>query len=156
MPETPMSQLSLDALQVAKSQLGVTEEKNNTGPKVTEYLKAVGLHTGYSWCAAFVYWCWEQAAENLKVPNPLIKTAGVLNHWNLTKGMKVKVPKAGDIFIIRHTATNGHTGMVKTVDPIARTYTTVEGNSNNTGSREGTEVCTNTRKIADAFGFIRY
>ncbi len=161
MPETPVSvnaisPVCLQALTVAKTQLGVKELPGNRGPKIKEYLNSVGLNEGYSWCAAFVYWCFQNASRSLNVPNPCIKTAGALNHWNLTKGIKVKMPRSGDIFIIDHGHGLGHTGMVKTVDPVAKTYTTVEGNSNTSGSREGYEVCSNTRPIASALGFIRY
>lgn len=152
----PISPVCTEALTIAKTQLGVKELPGNRGPKIKEYLKSVDLNEGNSWCAAFVYWCFQQASRNLNVPNPCYKTAGVLNHWNLTKGIKVKMPRTGDIFILDHGKGLGHTGMVKTVSEDKKTYTTVEGNSNTTGSREGTEVCSNNRKITDALGFIRY
>lgn len=152
----PVTQLCLDALQIAKTQLGVTEQPGNKGPKIKEYLASVGLSEGNSWCAAFVYWCFNQAARSLNTPNPLTKVASVMQHWRLTKGIKVAMPRVGDIFIIDHGKGLGHTGIVKTVDVTAKTYTTVEGNSNTTGSREGTMVCSNTRDIKKAAGFIRY
>jgi len=36
----------------------------------------------FPWCAAFVYFCFQQAAKTLDVPNPAIKDAGVLDLWN--------------------------------------------------------------------------
>ena len=152
----PPTAIVLKALEFAKTQIGVIELAGNRGPKIKGYLATVGLNEGYSWCAAFVYWSFEQSAFMLKFPNPLIKTGGVLKHWNLTKGVKIKAPRTGDIFILEFSAGLGHTGFVKTVDLVAGTYTTVEGNSNSAGSRTGGMVCSNTRKISAAKGFIRY
>lgn len=150
--------LCLNALIVAKGQLGVTEIPlgSNKGPNVKAYLASVGLNEGYSWCAAFVYWCFQQAAYTMKIPNPLYKTGGVLKHWQFTKGIKVKMPRPGDIGILDHGNGMGHEVLVKTVDAVAKTYTTVEGNSDANGSRTGGMVCSNTRKISAALGFIRY
>lgn len=152
----PLNKISSGALQIAVSQLGVKELPQNKGPKVKLYLASVGLSEGFSWCAAFVYWCFDQAAKELKITNPAVKTGGVLRHWQMTRGIKVKIPRPGDMFILDHGKGLGHTGFVRTVDLISKTYTTIEGNSNSTGSREGTEVCSNSRKISAAKGFIRY
>jgi hypothetical protein len=152
----PVTQLCLDALQVAKTQLGVTEQSGNRGPKIKDYLNSIGLDEGYSWCAAFVFWCFRSASRSANIINPLPKTGSVLKHWELTKAPKVKMPRVGDIFVIDHGKGLGHTGFVKLVNVLDKTYTTVEGNSNTQGSRTGGMVCSNTRKIADAKGFIRY
>ena len=60
--------LKLSSLKIATSQLGVQEEPrgSNDGPEVSQYLKAVGLAPGYSWCMAFVYWCAAKAANRPK------------------------------------------------------------------------------------------
>lgn len=152
----PVTQLCLNALQVAKTQLGVIELPGDRGPKIKAYLSSVGLDEGYSWCAAFVYWCFREAARSLNISNPLVKTGGVLKHWQLTKAPKIKMPRVGDIFILDHGKGLGHTGIVKMVDTVTKTFTTIEGNSNSKGSRTGGMVCSNTRKISDAIGFIRY
>ena len=57
----------------------VREEPRNSnrGPDVETYLRSVGLGPGYAWCAAFVYWCAQQAAKTLGCANPLVQTAGV-------------------------------------------------------------------------------
>lgn len=148
--------LCLAALQVAKTQLGVTEEPGNKGPKIKVYLGSIGLNEGFAWCMAFTYWCFKEAAFIAKVPNPLVRTGGVLNHWNKTKGVKVAMPRAGDLFIMEFAKGLGHTGFVNTVDAIKKTFTTIEGNSNSAGSRTGGMVCSNTRKISSCKGFIRY
>lgn len=152
------SPLALGAIQVAHTQLGVQEDPPhvNKGKSVDMYLASVGLDPGFSWCAAFGYWCFEQSAEKLGIPTPLPKTAGVLNHWNITKGLKVTIPQTGDIGILDHGHGLGHEVLVQSVDILKGTYLTIEGNGNQNHSREGYEVCANTRNIADAKGFIRY
>ncbi|WP_257667477.1 CHAP domain-containing protein [Parapedobacter tibetensis] len=44
------------------TEIGVREATgNNDGDRVAEYLRYCGLGEGYSWCAAFVSWCFGQA-----------------------------------------------------------------------------------------------
>ena len=54
----------------------------------------------------------------------------------------------------------GHIGFVTKVDLVNKTFETIEGNSNDEGSREGYEVAHRTGKLSRKFssvkGFIRY
>jgi hypothetical protein len=106
---------------------------------------------------SFVYWVVSQVCKQLNVPNPLIKTGGVLRQWNeIDPKYKVKgLPQVGDIFIMDFGSGHGHTGFVKAVT--GDRIQTIEGNSNADGSREGYEVCSkpNGRPISSIKGFIR-
>lgn len=158
--------LSTEALKVAASQVGIMEkpEGSNGGPEVDAYLKSVGLGTGFYWCAAFVYWCFNQASLKLGKPNPVFKTAGCINHWNKTAGKKIKAAdavenpallKPGQIFIINHGRGSGHTGIIEKVE--GGFLHTIEGNSNPAGSSNGIGVFRLERKIAKINqGFIEY
>lgn len=160
--------LSAEALAVAESQLGVRETPNkaNEGKQVNEYLKSVGLKPGYSWCQAFVFWCFGEAAEKLGIKNPVPLTAGVLSCWNktateqrITKADCIANPeqiKPGDQFIMNYGKGLGHTGIVEKVEGYI--LHTIEGNSNDEGSREGYEVCRRTRDINDKLfqGILKY
>ena len=152
-----MSQLALKALEIAKTQLGIQEipRGSNSGPAVEKYLKSVGLGKGYSWCEAFVYWCYQEASKQLGVPNPLAKTAGVLDQLNKSEKYVVKTPQKGDLFIMDFGKGQGHIGFVD--DTFIDKINTVEGNSNDDGSREGYEVCQkpNGRKINTIKAFLR-
>lgn len=145
-------------LSVAQSQLGISEgpKHDNTGP-MEKYLQAVGLGPGYSWCMGFVYWCVAQACKEGGLVNPLVKTGGVLRQWNeVPKRYKItKDPKPGDIFIMDFGKGQGHTGFVTKVE--GDRIFTIEGNSNDDGSREGYEVCRKPggRPIKSIKGFIR-
>jgi len=152
-----MSELSGRALQIAVGQLGQQEKPlgSNWGEPVKAYLKSVGIGFPASWCMAFVYWCFREAAVQLSVPNPLVKTGGVLAAWNKAdRKYRVTVPEVGDIFIMDFGKGLGHTGIVERVD--GNHIHTIEGNSNDTGSREGIEVVRKIRSISKIKGFLRY
>ncbi|HLP41759.1 MAG TPA: CHAP domain-containing protein [Fibrobacteria bacterium] len=167
-PEAPLLR---KVLKVAASQLHVREvpPDSNRGPEVDAYLRAAGLDPegqNYSWCAAFVYWCFEQAAG--RGSNPLYRTAGVLRHWREagrrgTRRITAKeaqqnpgLIRPGFIFIIDSGGGKGHTGLVEAVN--GGLLTTIEGNTNGEGSREGGGVHRlNYRKVADInTGYLDY
>jgi len=54
---------------------------------VEEYLNSVGLGYGNAWCAAFVYWYFDQACAKLNREYPLVITAGCMEHWRNTNGV---------------------------------------------------------------------
>lgn len=150
-----MSTLGKKALEIAVTQLGVQEipKNSNAGPAVEKYLKSVGLGKGYAWCMAFIYWCTKEASIQIAVTNPLFKTAGVLAMYNAKKNLVVKDPQPGDIFIMDFGKGNGHTGIVERVEN--NTLHTIEGNTNDEGSREGYEVCRRQRKPNTIKAYLR-
>ncbi|MFD2961386.1 MULTISPECIES: peptidoglycan-binding protein [Olivibacter] len=148
--------LRMHAMHIMLSQVGLKEKGNNGGPAVNAFLKSVGLGTGYAWCMAFVYWCFNEASKDLQKFNPLIKTGHVLTQWNkVDKSFKIlSDPEPGDIFIMDFGNGSGHTGMITgTSDNV--TVTTVEGNTNREGSRNGDGVYVRTRKMNSIKGYIR-
>jgi hypothetical protein len=172
-PQQKTSLLLTKVLQIANSQIGILENPkgSNRGPEVDKYLRSVGLNPAsgsYAWCAGFVYWTYEQAAAQLNRSNPAVRSAGVLAQWNLAgqKGIPrllnaeaINDPgkvKPGFIFVIATGGGLGHMGLVESV----RTgiLTTIEGNTNNNGSREGIGVFKrHSRKVAEINkGFIDY
>jgi peptidoglycan hydrolase-like protein with peptidoglycan-binding domain len=86
--ETGESAMGRAALQFAISELnnGAGEEGgNNKGPWVKKYLQPTGLAEGNSWCAAFISWCFLQAAGDDKKKMPFKYTAGAKNIYNQLK-----------------------------------------------------------------------
>ena len=148
--------LEKQTLEVAVSQIGVQEvpKGSNAGKDVEKYLKSIGLGKGFPWCMAFVYWCVNEASVKLAMKNPLLKTGGVLNQWNSRPALRVSDPKPGDVFIMDYGKGKGHTGFVESVLANGR-IKTIEGNTNDDGSREGHEVCRRTRQISACKGFLR-
>ncbi len=158
-PAPKVMTFSEKALKIAISQLGNQEipKNSNWGKHVEKYLKSVGINFPAYWCMAFVYWCFDEAAKETNIKNPLHKTAGVLDMWNkVPKEWRVKgKPQRGDIGILDFGKGAGHTFIVESAtDKIVQT---VEGNSNDEGSRNGFEVCRKPggRTISSCKGFIR-
>ncbi len=151
-----MTSLAITALLKAQSQIGVNEKPkgSNAGPEVEIYLESVGLKKGYAWCMAFVYWCVLQASLKSEITNPLKKTGGVLAQFNACKDFIVKIPQPGYIFIMDFGHGVGHTGFVDKILPNGKIQT-IEGNTNDDGSREGYEVAIRIRKISQIAGFIK-
>jgi len=168
------SPLTKAAIEFAGSQVGILEDPlgSNRGPEVDDYLRAVGLNpVGHSfpWCVAFTHFCYLQAADQLSVANPHIKTAGVLDHWNkaggtagvvrVTTAQAMEDPslvKPGSLFILATGGDAGHSGMV--ISTANGRLETIEGNTNDNGSREGIGVFRrSSRKISGINrGFIDY
>jgi len=157
-----------ETLSVAQSQVGMMEKPSgsNRGKEVESYQARVGIPAGTFWCAAFVYFCFDEAAKKLGVVNPLVKTGGCLDHWNRSKAAKIKAKdardnpnlvKPGNVFIIDHGGGHGHTGIVKRVE--GGRLITIEGNSNPNGSSNGIGVFElDIRKVSlpSLKGFLDY
>lgn len=159
MPTTtpPPPSFSTRLLSIASSQVGVCEEPkgSNRGKQVEKYLGSVGLPGGNPWCMAFVHWCVQQACAETHAINPLFKSGHVLTVWNKASvAQKSHKPAPGDVFIMRFGNTGtGHTGFVEKVEGLF--VYTIEGNTNDDGSREGYEVARRRRLISSIVGFIK-
>lgn len=145
---------------------------SNRGPVVDEYLRAVDLDPqdgSFPWCVAFTHFCYLEAAKQLGQPNLHVRTASVLDHWTkagknseasrVTSARAVAEPslvQPGSLFIIDLGKGQGHSGMV--VEVADGRLVTIEGNTNDNGSRNGIGVFKRTaRKIAQINkGFISY
>lgn len=164
----PGTTLAAAALKFAETQVGVMEDPpaSNRGREVEQYLASVGIGPGNAWCAAFVYFCTDQAAKTAGLANPLPKTGGVLDMWR--RSLKAGLPcltaaqaqaqpslvTSGMIFIMDFGEGKGHTGFVKALSD--GRLATVEGNSNDGGSRDGLGVFALTRRTLGTVntGFI--
>lgn len=139
------------------SQIGVKEVGLNTGTQVDLYLATTNLGPGYAWCAAFVAWVYTENG----VPNP--KSAWSPAWFPQSKvvwqsnGLKIRLPLPGDVFGI-YKANKGRIAHVGFVHRYSETITiTVEGNTNDSGSREGDGVYLKrrpTRQLHTVANFI--
>lgn len=151
------------ALEIAHGEIGNQEIplNSNNGPHVKKYLSAVNLTPPQYWCMAFVMWCFKQACDKMGVKFPLKTTAGVMDLYNWVKTSHPEwifhSPMAGDIFIMDFGKGKGHTGLV--VKGFDLKCETIEGNSNDEGSRNGYEVAHRSgdlcRKNSSIIAFIR-
>ena len=125
-----------------ESQIGVREATgNNDGFDVEKYLASSELGKGYSWCAAFINWNYQQC--NLPAPK---KSAWVPSWFPKSKLIYVRGefslmnPQSGDLIGIWFNSKKrlAHIGIYDHEDDTY--YYTVEGNTNEAGSREGDGV----------------
>ena len=145
---------------------------SNKGPEVSQWLRDSGVAPGSPWCMAFIYGIFNEMSLALGIKNPLPKTAGVIAHWdstdpsirlNISEALKEpdKV-KTGMIFIMHRAQSGksnlGHTGIIISVDPVKKTFVSIEGNTNDMGSGEGDRVGINCRNFNDPLliGFTDY
>lgn len=145
------------SLGLAISQIGQDEKPHgsNWGKPVKDYLASVGINFPASWCMAFVYWCFAEAAKALNVKNTAVKTAGVLYAWNnAPAAAKSKTPSVGSVFIMDLGKGLGHCGIVEKFDE--NYIYTIEGNTNDTGSREGIAVYRKKRARSTIKGYLNY
>ena len=142
---------------------------SNSGPEVSKYLQSVGLSSGLPWCMSFVYYVFDELCKRLGKTNTVVKTGGCMNHWEQAPS-DAKIPveqvksnpsliRPGQIFIMTRPGKGlGHTGIVVAVNESDRTFTSMEGNTNDQLSGEGDRVGINKRKIdgTNLVGFIDY
>lgn len=149
--------VSIKAVQIAVSQIGKQENPpgSNWGEPVKTYLQSVGINFAAPWCMAFVYWCYQQAAKSYKVTNTAIKTGSVIHAWNKApQHIKSSVPRIGSVFIMDFGKGKGHTGLVEHFD--TEFIYTIEGNTNDAGSREGIKVLRKKRLRTTIKGYLNY
>jgi hypothetical protein len=137
----------------------------NRGPWVRLYMDG---HEGkdWAWCAGFATYCLQQAATALKMmprPLPLARTyscdelaAAARRQKRLLSGPLTQEQRnritPGSLFLVRREANDwNHTGIVvaTTKDGVH----TIEGNTNDEGSREGYEVCARERAFGPNLDF---
>ena len=142
----------MSLVEVALQQLGrcVREETGkNDGAAVEEYQRSVGLLRGDPWCAAFVAWCARTASGSKRCP--AWASGSVATMWMKSRKLPQSATSAdvgwvwcrgrtaADAVIMRQYGwRQGHCGIIVAVDELG--FETVEGNTNEAGSREGDGV----------------
>jgi len=118
---------------IARAELWVREETgNNDGKRIEEYQATVGLKKGDPYCAAFISWVFKQAGYSAP------RTGWSPSLFPLTRLVKAATP--GNVFGIYFPSLKriAHCGFVEHVK--GDWISTVEGNTNVSGSREGDGV----------------
>ena len=151
------------ALARALSLVGVHETSENWGPEVKEFLAAANVKSPAPWCAGFVNFCAQKEAEKLGLVSPLEAVAlqayvqsyadyGKKHGWVV----QAKDAQPGDLFLLYYDSLHryGHIGYVTEMK--GRFFSTVEGNTNAAGSREGTLVAKKNRPVSANVLFLRW
>jgi hypothetical protein len=147
----------------ARSYLGVRESIANDGEFVRLFQSAVGKAEREPWCISFIQHNvkkvdalvealldggWHVPLLPFDAPSKtgLFETEHALTLWN-TSVERRYAPEPGLIALWRHgDSQRGHGGIVEAVNDDG-TFTTIEGNTNEAGSREGDGVYRKTRAL---------
>lgn len=118
---------------LAREQIGVRQTNSNTGPEIDEYLACSGLDPGYAWCAAMM--CWLHS----NVDRPYPEGSAWSPNWFPESRVTEDLEK-GNVFGIyfRNLGRIAHVGMI--VEDRDNSVVSVEGNTSDTGGREGDGV----------------
>ena len=140
---------------LAAARIGEAEVKRNSSPWVDRFLSAVGLNPGFPWCAAFVYWTCRTAGVPADLLPSRRQAAVVVNwrNWARREGLITTKPRRGDLmFWVNSDGRTGHIGIVtKFENGVAYT---IEGNTDEEGSREGDGVFRKERADTSRIEFI--
>ena len=152
-----------DLVGIAASQVGVGEvpRGSNRGEALKKFFasddyKPAGKDEGYPWCASFVCWCIAQwlalgAKSRFRIDAPRTARAFGFIDWARTQRAVQYItreelltgryrPAPGDIVVFEFS----HVALCSKAAPKGY-VTTIDGNTDSTGSREGHEVAVKTR-----------
>lgn len=143
-------------IEAARSYVGVLERPGNTGWYNADFqaaMKKAGWYNTAPWCAYFVKWVWMMVyADNkavLAVVNTWFNGSAKQTYDNAKRNRTFavgSVPKPGAIVVwLNGRGPAGHAGIVVSVS--GNTMTTIEGNTNISGSREGDRVAEKLRTV---------
>jgi hypothetical protein len=140
------------------SQIGIHEATGkNDGSVVESYQKAAGIHKGDAWCAAFVTWCFEQCGIATAVTWPAWSPSWFTKNivWKQAKG---STPQQADVFGIwfQRKKRIAHVGFIDNWNQSDKCVMTVEGNTNEAGSREGDGVYRKRRLKSQIYAVASY
>jgi hypothetical protein len=129
----------------------------NRGPWVRLYMNG-NEGPEWPWCAGFVSTILKQACYTIGINLPFrisfscdLLAINAMKKKRFLRGHKVENQKKvlpGNFFLVRRSSQDWvHTGIVINIDIGKGIFYTIEGNTNDSGSREGYEVCKRTRSF---------
>jgi hypothetical protein len=134
----------------------------NCGPWVRLYMGG-GEGKKFLWCAGFVSYIFGQACRDVEKARPIVSSQSCDDLAKDAMARDIffpgtKRPRAqpgpGWVFVRRKTEDDWtHTGLIVSADQSV--FRTIEGNTNDDGSREGIEVCALTHSYEDKYDFIK-
>ena len=153
-------------VELAKKEVGVAEvDGTNCGPRVNIYKSATWLDPlqSWAWCAAFIDWlvmtAMDESGEEYTFKRPRTAGAWDLENWSLKQDNSTQTKRnpgaedieAGDIVIFKFS----HVGLA-IGSPVNGVVSTIEGNTDFQGSREGGGVFKKNRNINTIKTRIRF
>lgn len=149
----------------AEAEIGVRETRKNGSDRISTYQSCTWLPVGpWPWCAAFVDFCIARAVDEFGIVTfkiPKTAAAWDFENWCRSVDNTVKLKKTkpgiqsvsrGDVVIF----TFSHVGIATSGTNMAGMVSTVEGNTNSQGSREGDGVYRKVRHISKIRSIIKF
>lgn len=140
------------------SQVGTREATGkNDGENVEQYLASTNLDKGYAWCASFVNWCLTSChipTKNSAWSPSWFPDSKVIYNRHTSK---TETPRTGDVFGIYFSNKKriAHMGFIHHWGKGSYVIT-VEGNTNDYGSREGDGVYVKRRHKRQIYKVARW
>jgi hypothetical protein len=148
-------------VKTAKGFLGQEEIRGNLGFKDEQFQKmmeAVGWQKNQAWCAYFVELVWKLCyAQNQQLVQYLNKkfSASAVQTWKNFQDTQFetnKIPDFGALVVWQRykkgkSTWQGHIGIVSQLHEEQNSFKSIEGNTNDDGSREGYEVAEKKRTL---------
>ena len=159
--------LAQEIVRLATKEIGVQEiNGSNSGKRVNEYQSATSLGgTGWPWCAAFICFIVRNAMINLgiqetaKYKRPTTASAWGFEAWSRAQDKTTNTKKphdgdivAGDIVVF----TFSHIGIAAGCPDKGGFVSTIEGNTDGEGLREGGSVLAKKRHVSKIRSRIRF
>ena len=151
---------------IAKSQVGVVENPSNWGRDVSAYLRSVGIRFPAAWCGAYVHWCYMMYScdidfRSLKlgyVPNWSKGEMTQYVVWD-KRTSDVKIQdfefQPGDLCTIYFNNLKREAHIFMVIEKRNGQLITIEGNTNDGGSRDGYGVFIRQRSLSSVHKVVR-
>lgn len=144
------------------SQVGVKETLGkNDSPEIREYLVVTGFDQPVPWCAAFLSW----TLTKHDIDNPRsawspawFPESRLVKVHRTSVNNNTELPTRADVFGVYFASLKriAHVGFVDQWPPESQYFITVEGNTNDNGSREGDGVYRKRRLKTNAHKISRW
>lgn len=163
-----MKTLSEYIKEVATEEIGVREIGfTNKGERVQQYQAATSLKgTGWPYCAAFICFVVREAmaryerenGKKLTFKRPTTAAAYGFDEWSREQDSSTKTRRmhSGEAIGIFSLTTVSHCGIAISKPDTNGFFNTIEGNSNNKGSRDGGGVVRHRRHVSQVRDWITF
>ena len=160
-PITRSAILRRGVIDAAHDEVGVREVGgDNRGPRVKQYQDATGNGPGDPWCASFVVWCADRATASTGVAHAVPRTGHCMTMLRDARAAGITAPsvragRIGDVGLASYGGGRGHAVILASPLGADGKYATIEGNTNNDGSRNGIMVWRHRRTASWLAGIVR-
>jgi hypothetical protein len=131
---------------------------SNRSWAIDYWLRETRVDVGLAWCAA---WAWNVGRQALGTAWPVPRAALVqaIVDWADARQLLHEQPRFGDLFVLFFPDPlhrYAHIGFVDAPDATGTKFTTLEGNTDPGGGREGYCVSRRTRTVGPRIRFVRW